>query len=296
MDTEAHGNFAGKHLVVFGCGYVGGELARQAIARGLRVTALTRNVEKATALRGERIETIVADLADQSWHAAIPTRPDFVLNAVSSGGGGVEGYRRSYLEGMKSVLAWTNARKFSGPFLYTSSTSVYPQDGGVNVDESAPVTPRDERAAVLIETEKLLRAERSEAWVFRLAGIYGPARVNLVEHVRLGEISGAASHHLNLIHRDDICAAIWLAFDASTAVRDRTFNVVDDAPSTKGEVTNWLAERIGVPSPRFTGAPGSGRRAVTPDRVILNGKLKKVLGWSPRFPTYREGYSDLLSR
>ena len=37
-------------IVIFGCGYLGSELARQAIDKGLRVTALTRNPETAAAL------------------------------------------------------------------------------------------------------------------------------------------------------------------------------------------------------------------------------------------------------
>jgi nucleoside-diphosphate-sugar epimerase len=43
---------------------------------------------------------------------------------------------------------------------------------------------------------------------------------------------------------------------------------------------------------------GRGRRRseVTPDRVIVNARAKAVLGWAPQFPTFREGYENLLSR
>jgi len=36
-------NAHGRRMAIFGCGYVGGEVARQAISRGWEVTALTRN-------------------------------------------------------------------------------------------------------------------------------------------------------------------------------------------------------------------------------------------------------------
>ncbi len=304
MNPEAHGNFAGKHLVVFGCGYVGGEVARQALARGLRVTALTRNGEKAAVLRAAGIETIVADLADDTWHGAVASEADFVLNAVSSGGGGVEGYRRSYREGMKSILTWTRRHGPVGTLVYTSSTSVYPQDGGVRVDESAPVSGRDERAAVLVETERLLlegmagggTRPTTRTFVLRLAGIYGPDRHHLIDQVRAGEVSGNGDHHLNLIHRDDICTAIWAGFGAPATLTSGVFNVTDDGAATKAEIAAWLAARLGVPAPRFTGVPAAGRRSVTPDRIILNARLKAFLGWQPRFPSFREGYATLLSR
>ena len=120
---------AGKRLIVFGCGYIGGEIARQAVARGMRVTGLTRNPVKAEVWRKSGIEMIIADLAARGWHEDIAGGADFVLNCVSSGGGGIAGYRRSYVEGMDSVLTWARDRGAVGTLVYTSSTSVYSQDG-----------------------------------------------------------------------------------------------------------------------------------------------------------------------
>ena len=126
------------HLVIFGAGYVGGEVARQALARGYRVTALTRNADKARALADVGVYVIVDDLASENWHLNLPDGADFVLNCVSSGGGGPEGYRHSYVEGMRSILEWASQVPV-GTLVYTSSTSVYPQDGGVRVGEDAPI-------------------------------------------------------------------------------------------------------------------------------------------------------------
>lgn len=297
MLPEAHGNFAGKHLVIFGCGYIGGEVGRQAVAAGLRVTALTRNEEKAADLRKSGITTVVADLASGDWHAAVG-KADLALNCVSSGGGGAEAYRRSYLAGMQSVLRWAIGCGPLDTLVYTSSTSVYPEDGGGRIDETTPATGREERTAILVETEALLRAAPHAARrsvVLRLAGIYGPGRTHLLKQVRAGEVSGKAGHHLNLIHRDDVCAAVWAAFNAPTEIADGVFNVVDDGAATRGEIVAWLAGQLGLPVPRFTGEP-AGSRAPTPDRIIANARLKATLGWRPRWPTFREGYTNLLSR
>jgi nucleoside-diphosphate-sugar epimerase len=118
----------------------------------------------------------------------------------------------------------------------------------------------------------------------------------LVDQLRegAGEVAGQGEHRLNLAHRDDIAAAIWAAFDAPADVPGGVFNVADDGAAPKAEVVAFVAARLGVPEPRFTGQAAGGRRRVTPDRVIDNDKLKRVLGWAPRFPTYREGYSAIL--
>jgi nucleoside-diphosphate-sugar epimerase len=299
--TNALRNLSGKRVVVFGAGYVGGALAEQAAAAGARVTALTRNEEKARALAAEGIEAVVADLGDDAWHARICGGVDFVVNCVSGGGAGIEGYRRSYRDGMRSVAGWLTTNGGVGATVYTSSTSVYPQGGGVRVDERAPIDRQGEGPRLLVEAEELLLGLPKSAGrrsVLRLAGIYGPQRHHLLEQVRSGEVAGHGDHHLNLIYRDDICAAIW-----STLMRNgrdvvapdgEIFNVADDGAAPKAEIVNWLAGKLGLSEPVFSGVAAVGRRAVTPDRVIDNTKIKSVLGWRPRYPSFREGYAAIL--
>lgn len=299
MSSDAYGNFRGKRLVIFGCGYVGCEVARQALARGMQVAALTRNAAKVAALAREGVETVVGDLASETWHAQIPGGADFVLNCVSSGGAGIEGYRRSYVEGMNSILNWAGRQGAVGTFVYTSSTSVYPQGEGAIVNETS-AAGGEERAQILLAAEEALRAHAGSAcgrwFVLRLAGIYGPGRHHLLNQVRAGEIAGRGEYRLNLAHRDDIAAAIWACFDAPPETQDHIFNVADDGAAPKAEIVQWLASRLAVPMPRFSGEPAAGRRAVTPDRTIANAKLKSMLGWTPRYPAFREGYESLLSR
>jgi nucleoside-diphosphate-sugar epimerase len=305
MHTHAYGFFRGKRLVILGAGYVGGELARQALARGLQVTTLTRNAERAAALAALGAEAIVADLAGEAWHGRIAGGAEFVANCVSAGGGGLEGYRHSYVEGMASILAWARARGAAGTLVYTSSTSVYPQGGGLTVDETAPTEGAGERARLLLEAEAQLRAPENTGgaavrpgrrwFILRLAGIYGPGRHHLLEQVRAGELAGRGDYHLNLIHRDDIVAAMWAALGAPPVVANEVFNVADDGAASKAEIAAWLAAQVGVSAPCFTGEPAAGRRAVTPDRIIANTKIKTALGWRPSYPTFREGYKDILT-
>jgi nucleoside-diphosphate-sugar epimerase len=292
---------ANKRLIIFGCGYVGTAVARRAREAGLQVQALTRNSARAADLAALGVNAVVDDLAADAWHERIAPGADLVLNCVSSGGGGLAGYRRSYVEGMSSILRWAR-RGPAGAMVYTSSTSVYPQDGGVVVDETAPTDGAGETGRILLEAEALLREGRDARgrwFILRLAGIYGPGRHHLLDEVRAGaaEIAGSGTQHLNLAHRDDICAAVLAAFTAPGSLADGIFNVADDAPTPKAEVVRWLAEQLGRPAPRFTGGAASARRgfALPPDRLISNARLKAQLGWRPRYPSFREGYAAILS-
>jgi len=320
--------FAQKHLLILGCGYLGQHVAREARERGMRVTALTRNEPQAAALRTQGLGVIVADLASDDWHALAPREVDFVLNCVSSGAAqsaisSISGVadklaarRRSYTDGMRSLTCWLRKVERVGTVVYTSSTGVYPQGGGVTVDEAFPVAPpdTDTRAGILTAAEQILQRECPNAsatistrwFILRLAGLYGPGRSHLLNQVLKNaalhgdqrvNVSDSASHRLNLVHVEDAAAAIWAAFTAPATFASRIYNVADDAPAPKCEVLSWLAEQVGAPPAASGREQDAKMETVTdrPDRLISNARLKRELGWQPRYPDYRAGYAKMLS-
>jgi len=294
-------------LVIFGCGYVGTALACEARARGWRVTALTRSVARGAELQAHGIEVVAAELASDTWHGSVSLDQDYVVNCVSSGGGGLPGYWRSYVEGTQSILRWA-AAGVAASYVYTSSTSVYGQGGGEVVTEESATGGGSEASEPLLAAEKLVQASTvfRRASILRLAGIYGPGRHYLVDQLRAGAtlFPGTGAHRLNLAHRDDIVSAILACLLASGGIGSGVFNVADDTPSPKGEVAAWLAQRLGLAPPQFAHdldvppaagvSPVRGRSGPVPDRIISNARLKRVLQWSPQYPDYRAGYEQIL--
>jgi nucleoside-diphosphate-sugar epimerase len=287
--------------MIFGCGYVGAALASELIRQGVLVGALTRNSEKAAHLRSLGLnEVIEAELDSSDWHGQTCGCYATVVNCVSSAGGGLAGYRKSYVDGQRSILEWANSQKIEN-YVYTSSTSVYAQDGGVVVDETADTSEAPATGQVLLESEALLAeaANRVGRWyVLRLAGIYGPGRHFLLNQLRegAGEIPGRGDYALNMIHLDDIVSAICTALTGEAEAG--IYNVADDAPATKFEVMQYLAERLKMPAPVFNPENISERLkrrgGRMPHRYVSNAKAKAKLGWQPAYPSYREGYAGLL--
>ena len=289
-------------IVIFGCGYLGSELARQAIAKGLRVTALTRNKETAAVLRSLGAELVVeAQLEEDGWHSQINPTQDFVVNCVGASGGGIEGYVKSYLNGQESIARWA-ADGAVGTYLFTGSVSVYPQTDGRLVDEQASCDGASDRGALLLAAEAIGfpgSTAVNRSFVLRLAGIYGPGRHVFLSRIRAGErnLSGDGEAWLNLIHRDDACSAIWAALESPPEIVGRIFNVSDGQPVLRQELVNWLAGEISVEPPSFSGIANPGRTAPgtqLPNRKIDNVRIREELGWEPRYPSFREGYADLL--
>ena len=294
-------SLSGKRLVIFGCGYVGSAVARAALDAGARVEALTRNPEKAAALRAAGLSKVVeADLASPTWHTQIEGGPDYVLNTVSSGG--PDQYWQSYVVGMQSILSWAaRGAQPVGTLVYTSSTSVYPQGEGAVVDETFWAPGATPNGRIISESEVLLKGAPASAvkrrFILRLAGIYGPGRHHLLDQLRAGDVTlnGSGDHRLNLAHRDDIVAAILASLQAPDTVGSEIFNVADIAPARRSDVVAWLCGQLGRPLPVFDGTTTSRRGgAPMPDRIISSAKIQQVLGWQPRYPDFRAGFGAIL--
>lgn len=292
-----------ESVMIFGCGYVGTALARALTASGVRVGVLTRNPEKAAELRSIGLhEVIVADISDAAWRDQVAEDYHAVVNCVSSAGGGLDGYRRSYVEGQKRVLEWCRGRTIRH-YVYTSSTSVYSQDNGATVDEMSETEGGTETPQILLEAERLLieRATDFECFgVLRLAGIYGPGRHYLLDQIREGVpvIPGSGDHHLNLIHRDDAVSAIRCILNGAQA-QSGVYNLADDRPFLKAEVVGWLAEQCEKPVPQFDPNAVSARLVRRggrmPDRIISNERMKEWFAWKPAYRDFREGYRSILA-
>ena len=289
-----------EHLFICGMGYLGLRVARKALQRGMRVTGLTRSAEKAETLRAEGFHMVASDLAGRDWHAEVSPTVDFVLNCVAAGDGGPEGYRRTYLEGMRSLMQWCG-RGFSGRLIYTSSTGVYPFSDGEWVTEETPFEPPPGKGEILRRAERVLQTDGPDGWtILRLAGIYGPGRHYLLNQILSGhsELPGEGETCLNLIRVEDICAAIWEIWRADKTALNAIYNVVDDRPSPKREVVEWLAQKTGRPVPRFNPEKSIRQRRLPngklPHRKISNAKLKSATNWRPQFATYGLGFQPLI--
>lgn len=297
-----------RRVVIFGCGYVGRELAKAAVNAGWEVWIHSRNGESLTAVAEVPEERkIRANLHERDWHERLSGRWDAVVNLVSSAGGGLDGYKLSYLEGNRSILDWATGVD-AKRFIYSSATSVYPQSDGSRVDEE-DVPAVDQLSAngrILREAElEILESTAfTERVIARLAGIYGPGRHLYLNALRAGEsaLPGDGASLINLVYLKDIVSALMILMHASLPEDSGVYNIVDNLPVPKQEIVDWLADELGLPTIPFD--PSLATRRATrrksggrlPNRRVSNEKFRKAFAWEPEFPDYRAGYRDVLTK
>ena len=177
---------------------------------------------------------------------------------------------------------------------YLSSTGVYGDTGGAWVDESAPTGSGRRSARAQWDAAWLARRAR----VFRLPGIYGPGR-SAVERVREGKARriDLPGQVFSRIHVADIATGVIAALDAPPGA----YNLADDRPTSQNAVIEEACRLLGVEPPPMQSLEKAGlspqaRAFYSENRRVANGKAKRTLGWSPRFPDYRSGLRDCLKR
>ena len=186
---------------------------------------------------------------------------------------------------------------------YLSTTGGYGDHKGAWVDEETPLSPTTVRG----ERRKLAE----EAWtqlgekmgipvhVFRLAGIYGPGRnqiVSLLEGrarrvVKPGQV-------FSRIHVDDIAQIVAKAMQSDLS--SRAFNVCDDESCPPQDVVEYAANMINVPLPPETPFDSAdlspmAKSFYADNKRVRNERIKKQLGVQLKYPNYREGLQACLA-
>ncbi|CAH0272415.1 hypothetical protein SRABI83_03685 [Arthrobacter sp. Bi83] len=277
-------------ILLAGCGDLGTEVGLRFAAAGHRVVGWRRSPAKLPV----EIEGAAADLSTADL-PPVPADTTAVVVAVAADSPTEAAYRAAYVDGLSHVLdALVRDGVTPRRVLFVSSTAVYGDAGGDWVDESTTPAPGSFSGRILREAEDLLltrlHGTSTTAVVLRLGGIYGPGRTRLIDQVRSGSaVIPEDKRYTNRIHRDDAAGAI-LRLCTMAEEPAPVYIGVDDDPAELGDVLRFLASELGLdvpPSGPVGEARGGNKRC---SNALLRGT-----GYSFAYPTFREGYRDILA-
>jgi nucleoside-diphosphate-sugar epimerase len=133
--------------------------------------------------------------------------------------------------------------------------------------------------------------------VLRYGAFYGADNDGLVEPVRkrMYPIVGGGAGVSSFIHLEDAARATVLAVESD---HSGVFNIVDDEPATASEWLPVMAAALGAKPPRRVPrwmarllAGEAVAMMATESRGASNAKAKRELGWTLRYPSWRQGFA-----
>ncbi len=150
------------------------------------------------------------------------------------------------------------------------------------------------------------RTAKSGGAVLRLGHQYGPGTIyaadgSFTQRVRIGKVPvvGGGRSVFSFIHVHDAATAFIAAMNRRST---GSFNIVDDEPAPVSTWLPFLADVLGTWAPRdrlsvveWLASGSWGVAYSTRLRGADNNRARLQLGWSPRYPSWREGFKEVQS-
>ena len=282
-----------NRLFCFGLGYSAAVLAHRLKAEGWRIAGTARTRDKVKDLTARGVEAYQFDAPMPHATAALAGTTHVLVSAPPT----VDG-DPALTHHVHDLSALSPRPQWVG---YLSTTGVYGDHQGGSVDESTPTAPSSERAKRRVAAEHAWlawgAAVNVPVQIFRLAGIYGPGRNQL-----LSVLDGTAKRVIkqgqvfSRIHVEDIANVL----EASMARPHpgRAYNVCDDEACPPQDVVEYAAKLLGLPVPPdvpFDEATLSpmARSFFADSKRVSNARIKSELGVVLSYSTYREGLAAI---
>lgn len=301
-------------------GVMGRALVPKLRAAGHEVTGMSRSEERAQALRASGVDAVVCDAFDREGLAAALTaaRPEVVVHQLTDIPQAIdmrryaeqfEGNDRLRVEGTRNLVdaaLAAGARRMvaqSIAFVYDFGGAGLKTEDDPLFDDAPPPFGRGVAAVRSLE-RAVTETEGIEGLVLRYGYFYGPgtayARDGFIAELarkRQLPIVGRGTGVYSMIHVDDGADAAVAAVESSAT---GIFNIVDDDPAPGRELVPAFAAAVGAPRtrrvPRWLAGLVVGRafaRTQTDQKGASNERAKAELGWRPRHPSWRQGFTEL---
>lgn len=273
-----------ERVLLAGCGDLGQRVAERLLARGDEVWALRR---RPPGDDGSGIHWLVGDLTQPATLRDLPLGITQLVYSPTPDARDEAAYRAVFGDGLRHLLEAVHGDALKR-VLFVSSSAVYGEHGDAWVDEDTPADPPGFNGRVLLDAERWLDEQTVPSTSLRLAGLYGPGHLQLIDRLRAGQAHAprSTSHWSNRIHVDDAAAAIAHLL-AQTKLQSLYIGV-DDTPLPMHVLYDHLAMLAGAPPPT-EGPPPAGIGS----KRLSNARLR-ASGFKCHWPDARDGYAALL--
>ena len=281
-----------NRVLIYGYGYVARFLSEKIIANGNTVLATTRDpnkinvqIDKLTLIHPDKVNSKLVDYGDEITHLVVSVPPN------ESGDIFLKQYKDSLLN--MSSLKWIG---------YLSATNVYGDHNGEYVSEFSSLKGTTSKGINRIKAEGQWTEHSKEnnlpLHIFRIAGIYGPER-NIFERIKLNKFNHIIKNnqYFSRIYISDLVNILFASMNKPNPIN--IYNIADDMPSSMCDVVEFICQKTSCTIPEKISFEDLDKKQqqdsfYSENKRINNRLLKEDLGIILKYPSYREGYEEII--
>lgn len=277
-------------ILIIGYGDVGSRIGEKLSQQGHTVFGLSRRADQILG-----ITPIRANVLDTASLANLPQHIEFLIFALAPQQHPdypLPDYDAIYHQGPNNILNALDLSHLHHTF-YLSSASVYAEDAGEWVDIHTPTQAHSNNSTALLAGEALIQERCSNSSIIRLAGLYGPGRLRLINWLKSGKpVQAEPPLWTNRIHVDDAAGIVCFLIQQSLEKKELLplYLGVDNRPCPQHEVLDWLADEQNLPRVAHEIRLGHSQNKRMKNAPLL------ALGYVFLFPDYQQGYRHVLQQ
>jgi nucleoside-diphosphate-sugar epimerase len=233
-------------LLIIGCGDVALRAA-PLLRKKFHLFGLTRNAANFPLLRRHGIIPVLGDLDIPASLLRLGGLAQNILHTAPPPNTNLRDTRTRHL-----ICALNKSIILPQRVVYISTTGVYGDCAGANIDETRPVNPQTPRAQRRVDAEQRLRAWTMDNGIslsiLRAPGIYAAERLPLQRLQKQTPVLNQADDvFTNHIHADDLARACVAALFRGRS--QRAYNICDGENKKMGDYFDLVADRFDMARP-----------------------------------------------
>ena len=270
-----------KKTLIIGCGELGIPLGLKLAENGHQVTGIRRQIQKLP----QGIQGVAIDLAQELPTPEWLSQFSLIYIILTPSERSESAYHEIYgsiIPQLNQLISQTQAFQ---RVILTSSSHVYAEDSGKEVDENTSVKGYDYRSVSLIAAEEsLFKLNASplhkEGICVRFSGLYTEKSQYAFKQISSGQPITNPEHYMNFLHRED---AVGFLFYLSQIEKNRPLYLAsDDCPVKRKVFFKTIAQYLSKEILFAESTHAGGKQC--------SNKRLKDSGYQLNYPDYVSGY------
>ena len=278
-----------QNILLLGCGDLASRLIPKIDLDVWQIRGLRRSAHSL-----EGVQMSFGDASDAKvLEPLLLEQPQQIILCLTPDSREASAYRATYLGAARTLSMLASKVSPSSHLIFVSSTSVYGQNSGEEIDEDSEASPDRDQSKVLLKAENEIVRSKNPWSIVRFSGIYGPGRTRLIRNVQAGKFTqDSSASWTNRIHSEDCAEVLKVLLENFSKTNQGAGYLVgsDCEPALNTDVEKWLAKKLERPS---TEVLTQLEKSEIKGKRCRNSKLLS-LGFKFQYPNFREGYQALL--